>query len=254
MLFRINMISKNRWTGLVRLVGLSLSSLAVGSGAMAQTGAEIQPRLTPVAVVDMEHVLDNHPTFTAQMEAMKAEFQQTMKDFEERRKKLSESIQQLNSQLNSDSPEFKQREEAIVSQESKLRLDAKNKQEEFDERQARLMYDTYNQIVNGVAVAAKYYKFDLVVRYNRKQSTQMNPKKPQSVLYGADREVIYFNTDNDLTDVVIGLLKRDIPTAATAAAPAAASTGVPGGVQGSGVPGAGKTPLLANPPTGPNRK
>jgi hypothetical protein len=78
----------------------------------------------------------------------------------------------------------------------------------------------------------------------------MNPKKPQSVLYGADREVIYFNTDNDLTDVVIGLLKRDIPAAATAAAP----SGVPGGVQGSGVPGAGKTPLLANPPTGPNRK
>lgn len=254
MLFCINMIPKNRWTGFVRLVGLSLSSLAVGSGALAQTGAEIQPRLTPVAVVDMEHVLDNHPTFTAQMESMKAEFQQTMKDFEERRKKLSESIQQLNAQLNSDSPEFKQREEAIVSQESKLRLDAKNKQEEFDERQARLMYDTYNQIVNGVAVAAKYYKFDLVVRYNRKQSTQMNPKKPQSVLYGADREVIYFNTDNDLTDVVIGLLKRDIPAAATAAAPAAAPGGVPGGVQGSGVPGAGKTPLLANPPTGPNRK
>jgi hypothetical protein len=82
----------------------------------------------------------------------------------------------------------------------------------------------------------------------------MNPKKPQSVLYGADREVIYFNTDNDLTDVVIGLLKRDIPAAATAAAPAAAPGGVPGGVQGSGVPGAGKTPLLANPPTGPNRK
>lgn len=243
MLFRINMLPT------IRLAGFALASLAMGSSGYAQSGAEIQPRLTPVAVVDMEHVLDNHPTFTAQMESMKAEFQQTMKDFEERRKKLSESIQQLNSQLNSDSPEFKQREEAIVSQESKLRLDAKNKQEEFDERQARLMYETYNQIVNGVSIAAKYYKYDLVVRYNRKQTTQMNPKKPQSVLYGADREVIYFNTDNDLTDTVIGLLKRDIPAAATAAAPAAAPAGVPA----AGNP-AGKTPLLANPPTGPNRK
>jgi len=242
-LFRINMLPK------IRLAGFALASLALGSSGLAQSGAEIQPRLTPVAVVDMEHVLDNHPTFTAQMEAMKAEFQQTMKDFEERRKKLSESVQQLNSQLNSDSPEFKQREEAIVSQESKLRLDAKNKQEEFDERQARLMYDTYNQIVNGVSIAAKYYKYDLVVRYNRKQSTQMNPKKPQSVLYGADREVIYFNTDNDLTDTVIGLLKRDIPAAATAATPAAAPAGAPAAGNA-----AGKTPLLANPPTGPNRK
>jgi len=111
------------------------------------------------------------------------------------------------------------------------------------------MYETYNQIVNGVSIAAKYYKYDLVVRYNRKQTTQMNPKKPQSVLYGADREVIYFNTDNDLTETVIGLLKRDIPAAATAAAPAAAPAGGPA----AGNP-AGKTPLLANPPTGPNRK
>jgi len=245
----INILPKIRVAGVARLVALTLASSGFGTSVWAQNPPEIQPKLTPVAVVDMEHILDNHPTFTAQMESMKAEFQQTMKDFEERRKKLSESVQQLNSQLNSDSPEFKQREEAIVSQESKLRLDAKNKQEEFDERQARLMYDTYNQIVNGVSIAAQYYKFDLVVRYNRKQSTQMNPKKPQSVLYGADREVIYFNKDNDLTDVVIGLLKRDIP-----AAPAAtAQGGAPAVAPAPGTP-VGKTPLLANPPTGPNRK
>jgi outer membrane protein len=234
-LFRINKLSN------VRLAGFALATLVASPTGFAQ---EPQPKMTPVAVVDMEHVLDNHPTFTAQMEAMKAEFQMTMKDFEDRRKKISESIQQLQSQLNSDSPEFKQREEAIVSQESKLRLDAKNKQEEFDERQARLMLDTYNQIVSGVTLAARYYKFDLVVRYNRKQTTQMNPKKPQSVLYGADREVIYFNPENDLTEPVIGILKRDIPAAATAVNPAAPATNNPGG----------KTPLLANPPGGPIRK
>lgn len=247
MLFRINLIQK------IRLAGFALATLALGSMGFAQSGTDPQPRLTPVAVVDMEHVLDNHPTFTAQMEAMKAEFQQTMKDFEERRKKISESIQQLNSQLNSDSPEFKQREEAIVGQESRLRLDAKNKQEEFDERQAKLMYDTYNQIVGSVGMAAKYYKFDLVVRYNRKQSTQMNPKKPQSVLYGADREVIYFSEQIDLTDVVIGLLKRDIPAAATAATPAAAPTATPAANPGVTAPG-GKTPLLSNPQGGPVRR
>jgi outer membrane protein len=233
-LFRINKLSN------IRLAGFALATLVASSTGFAQ---EPQPKMTPVAVVDMEHVLDNHPTFTAQMEAMKAEFQMTMKDFEDRRKKISESIQQLQSQLNSDSPEFKQREEAIVSQESKLRLDAKNKQEEFDERQARLMLDTYNQIVSGVTLAARYYKFDLVVRYNRKQTTQMNPKKPQSVLYGADREVIYFNPENDLTEPVIGILKRDIPAAATAVNPAAPGTNNPG-----------KTPLLANPQGGPIRK
>ena len=85
--------------------------------------------------------------------------------------------------------------------------------------QAKLMLETYNQIVASVTGAAQYYKYDLVVRYNRKQTTQMNPKKPQSVLYGADREVIYFNPNHDLTDTVINMLKRDIPAAPATAVP-----------------------------------
>jgi len=44
------------------------------------------------------------------------------------------------------------------------------------------------------------------------------------VIYGADREVIYFNPSHDLTDVVIAMLKRDIPAATPAAGAASAQT------------------------------
>jgi hypothetical protein len=54
----------------------------------------------------------------------------------------------------------------------------------------------------------------MVVRYSRRQASQMNPKNPQTVMIGADREVIYFNPSYDVTDVVIAMLKRDIPAAA----------------------------------------
>ncbi|MFM9061490.1 MAG: hypothetical protein ACKOOI_00420, partial [Pirellula sp.] len=75
MLLSNNILPKIRVAGVARLVALTLAGLGFGTSGLAQNPAEIQPKLTPVAVVDMEHVLDNHPTFTAQMEAMKAEFQ-----------------------------------------------------------------------------------------------------------------------------------------------------------------------------------
>jgi len=233
-----NVLLKRTLLSNLRSASLSVAALALATGSVSSVGySQIgsqnpQPQTTPIAVVDMEHVLDNHPTFTGQMEAMKAEFQKTMEDFEKRRKELANEFQQLNSTLSADSPEFKQKEEAIVSRESKMRLEAVNKQKEFDERQAKLMLETYNQIVGGVAGAAQYYKYDLVVRYNRKQANQMSPKKPQTVIYGADREVIYFNPSHDLTDTVIAMLKRDIP-----AATPTAGAGVPQTANGGAAAG-----------------
>lgn len=212
----------------IRTAGIALAIFSSCSVAFAQIGAPApQPQTTAVAVVDMDHVLDNHPSFTAQMEAMKKEYQTTMEDFEARRKKMVSELEQLNSALSPDSAEFKTKQESLVGQDSKLRLEVVNKEKEFGERQARLILDTYNQIVAGVTGAAQYYKYDHVMRYSRKQAAQMNPKKPQSVMIGADREVIYFNPQHDLTDTVIAMLKRDVQPAPGANAATGAGTRVP---------------------------
>lgn len=212
----------------IRTAGIALAIFSSCSVAFAQIGAPApQPQTTAVAVVDMDHVLDNHPSFTAQMEAMKKEYQTTMEDFEARRKKMVSELEQLNSALSPDSAEFKTKQESLVGQDSKLRLEVVNKEKEFGERQARLILDTYNQIVAGVTGAAQYYKYDHVMRYSRKQAAQMNPKKPQSVMIGADREVIYFNPQHDLTDTVIAMLKRDVQPAPGVNAATGAGTRVP---------------------------
>jgi len=209
-------------------LALAMSCSLSCSLAFAQIGAQSpQPQTTAVAVVDMDHVLDNHPSFTAQMEAMKEEYQKTMSSFEDRRKKMVTDLESLNTSLSPDSPEFKKKQEGLVGQDSMLRLEVVNKEKEFGERQARLILDTYTQIVQGVNGAAQYYKYDLVVRYSRKQAAQMNPKKPQTVMVGADREVIYFNPQHDLTDTVIAMLKRDVPVAPGVSGTPAAGTKVP---------------------------
>lgn len=207
---------------MVSTLSVAFCTVTFCSVASAQNGASaqaLQHQPTSTAVVDMDFILDNHPTFTAQVEAYKAEYQKTMEDFEARRKDLTQKAEQLTSALTSDSPEFKKQQEALAMQDSKMRIDAVNKEKELTEKRAKLMLDTYNQIVERVAGAAQYYKYDLVVRYSRRQVSQMNPKNPQTVAIGADREVIYFNPNYDLTDTVIAMLKRDIPAAAPASVP-----------------------------------
>lgn len=202
---------------MVSTVSVAFCTVTFCSVASAQNGAPaqaLQHQPTSTAVVDMDYILDNHPTFTAQAEALKAEYQKTMEDFEARRKDLTQKVEQLNTSLTADSPEFKKQQEFLVQQDSKMRLEAVNKEKELTEKRAKLMLDTYNQIVERVAGAAQYYKYDMVVRYSRRQASQMNPKNPQTVMIGADREVIYFNPNYDLTDTVIAMLKRDIPAAA----------------------------------------
>lgn len=222
----------------IRTAVFAVLTLTSGSIAFAQIGSQSpQPQPTSTAVVDLDHILDSHPTFTAQMEAMKTEYQNTMQAFEARRKNLATEASQLTDALSPDSPEYKQKQESIVGQDSRLRLDVVNKEKEFAERNAKLVMDTYNQVLTAVDLAAKHYKYDMVVRYSRKQASNMNPKKPNTVQMGLDREVIYFNPSHDLTDTVVAMLKRDIP-----AAPA-------------GNASAGRPPVqTANPNLGTNRK
>lgn len=202
---------------MVSTVSVAFCTVTFCSVASAQNGAPaqaLQHQPTSTAVVDMDFILDNHPTFTAQAEALKAEYQKTMEDFEARKKAVQQEYEQLTSTLSADSPEYKQKQESLVQRDSKMRLEAVNKEKELTEKRAKLMLDTYNQIVERVAGAAQYYKYDMVVRYSRRQASQMNPKNPQTVMIGADREVIYFNPNYDLTDTIIAMLKRDIPAAA----------------------------------------
>lgn len=198
----------------LRIALFVVLTLAGSSMAVGQIGsASPQSQPTSIGLVDVDHIIDSHPTFMATMEALKAEYQKTMEDFEARRKKLAADATQLNDALAPDSPEYKKKQEMLVGEDSKLRLDVLNKEKEFGERQARLIMDTYNQVVATVEIAAKHYKYDLVVRYSRKQATKMDPKKPNTVQIGLDREVIFFNPQHDLTDTIVAMLRRDIQPA-----------------------------------------
>ena len=96
-----------------------------------------------------------------------------------------------------------------------------------------MIYKSYKGIDSAIARVASHYQYDVVLRYSREQN-DMDPKKPQTVNFGIQRDILYHNAQIDITEIVLGVLKSTEPAvsapaspAATPAGPAAKSAGQP---------------------------
>ena len=183
--------------------------------AAAQPGA---PKAGPssVAIVDVGYILKKHPTMNANMEAIKAEMTKAQEEIETRRKSLLSESDMVGKNFNADSDDFKKKQEALISAESKVRVDFMGKEKEFAEKQAGVIYNSYQQINNAIALVANHYHYDLVIRYSREQN-EMDPKKPNTVNFGIQRDVLFYNPQIDVTDLVLNVLNSQVGTQPTAA-------------------------------------
>ncbi len=72
--------------------------------------------------------------------------------------------------------------------ESKLRLDMNRKRKELADAEAKIYFDNYQLIANGVKFLAQHYKINLVLRYN---SEDMDLEKGDSVIRGVMKNIVY---------------------------------------------------------------
>ncbi len=208
---------------------------APAANAAAQpTGPKVGP--TSIALVDVGYILKNHPNMNANMEGLKAEMAQAQDDIETRRKTLLEEQDKIGKTFEADSPQFKQQQENLISRESKLRVDFMGKEKEFAEKQASVIFRSYQSINAAINRVASHYQYDVVLRYSREQN-EMDPKKPQTVNFGIQRDILYHNQQIDITEIVLTVLNSTEPKAVAPATPA------------------GPAPRTASPQTlAPNRK
>ena len=192
------------------------------AGPAAQPAA-MGPKTGPtsIALVDVGYILKNHPNMNANMEGIKAEMTQAQEDIESRRKTLLADQEMIGKTFEADTPQFKQKQESLISQESKLRVDFMGKEKEFAEKQANVVFKSYQSINRAIALVASHYQYDVVLRYSREQN-EMDPKKPQTVNFGIQRDVLFHNPGIDVTEMVLAVLNRDEPKVT---APAATPTG-----------------------------
>lgn len=191
---------------------ISLAAIAAPNAALAQTAG------TRVAVIDVSYIFKNHPGFKAKMEGMKVDVQA----FEGQLRQRGEQMKTLQGQLQQYKPtsaEYKGIEAQILKINADGQAAATLKKKDFLQREAKIYYETYNEIVGEVGSLAEKHGIGLVVRFNSEPITDDRP----AILEGVNRAVV-FQKNLNITFAVLENLKRKI--AATPGAAPAARTAV----------------------------
>jgi Skp family chaperone for outer membrane proteins len=193
-----------------------------GPSALAQS-----QKGTGVVVIDIKYIFENHARFKQQMEVMKRdaeEFQGYVRNEEKALRDKSEKLKEWKA----GSKEYKELEEQIAQQASKLQVDTALKRKEFLEREAKAFFNTYNEICDRVGRFAEENGISLVLRFN---SETINAEDRGSVMQGVNRAVVY-QRNLDITLAVLEQCNRQQPAAAGGnPSSARAGQGAPGGTK-----------------------
>lgn len=206
----------------IAMMGIcSANAIAQAPAAAGNTPPSQPPKTgaTSVALVDVGYIIKNHPSLNAEMERLNGEVKAAQDQIEQRRTALLAESEKVAGSFDQNHPDFKAKQEQLLNQESKLRVDFLGQEKEFAEKRATVMAKSYTDVTAAINTVAEAYKFDLVLRYSKEQN-EMDPKKPQTVSFGVQRDVLFQSPGLDVTDYVLFVLKSRVP-ASTPASPAA---------------------------------
>lgn len=195
----------------LRMTALAVTVLSLG---ISSASAQVQPRVsapaapvgTRVAVIDINFIFKNHERFKQTMDGIKQEIETFEAYLREERNKVTTKTEQLQN-LPAGSPQYKQLEEQIATMHTSLGLETGRKRKEILEREAKVYYNSYQEIEEAVAQFADQYGIGLVMRFN---SEPMDATKRESVLQGINRAVVFQRSLN-ITTAIIEKLNHQTP-------------------------------------------
>src|SRR5690606_13330621 len=127
--------------------------------------ATAQGQGTSVVVIDVSYIFKNHIRFKEAQDAMKKEVEQFEETIRAERDAITKMAEQLKS-FQPDSPDYKRLEEQIAERTGKLQLETSRARKDFLQREAKLYYDTYQEVTNHVANFARQNNISLVLRFS----------------------------------------------------------------------------------------
>lgn len=198
------------------LAGIGTSQVAAQAPAAAPSAGPHR-----VGLVDMGYVFKNYKKFEALREDLKKEIEAT----DQKARQMAEEIKILQGQLKDykeGSPEFLQVEKTAAGKISSFEAFRKVAQRDFMRKESQIYKTIYLEATDVVQQAAGHFKYTLVLRFNRDGLEGV--ENPQEVLQHMNSQVVYFNTEDDITERVLTYLNSRYTSGGggTAAAPAAA--------------------------------
>jgi outer membrane protein len=198
-------------------------------GAFAQnTPAAGTPAVHKVGLIDMAHVFKQYKKFEALRDELKSEIEQADREAQSKAahvKKLQEELK--SSPFKPGSPEYNKLEGDITQLVAEFENFRRVSQREFLAKEAKVYKTIYLEVTDAVALYAKYYKYTLVLRFNREKI--QDAQDPKEILNSMNHQVVYHVAEDDITLSVLKYLNDRYTPASGAAAPRGAAR--PAGTQ-----------------------
>ncbi len=185
---------------------VSILSSSLDTSAVAQ-----QPAASPsanasrfgIAVVDVNYIFKNYSQFKSAMEGIKSDIQQAEVSLKTAREAIQAKEEQAKNYKPS-SPEFKELDEDLARQKADFNIKAGRTRKDFQEREAKVYYQTYLQVSSTVQYYAQQNSIGLVLKFN---GDKINPDRPDAILKAINKPVVSQN-NIDITPDILALLNR----------------------------------------------
>lgn len=204
----------------VSFLSATFVAFVIGLGAMIPTlahgqtpnqpasngGASAERHGTSVAVVDIKFIFDNHQRFKNAMDEIKKDYDAFEAGVRETETSLRKKLEELKGRPPG-SEEFQRLEEEVAQTRSKVQLDIGRRQKQRVEAEALVYHNAYKEVEEKIKAFADRYGIDLVLQFS---STEIDPSKPDTVIRGLNRQVV-FQRNLNITQYILDELNRGQP-------------------------------------------
>jgi Skp family chaperone for outer membrane proteins len=166
--------------------------------------AAAESRPHKVGLIDMAYVFKNYKKFEYLREDLKAQIAES----ELQAKQMAEEIKGLQAEmkeLKEGSDQFSAKEKKLAELSAKFETFRRATQREILKEESAIYHTIYMEVADAVKRYSKYYGYTLVLRFNRED---LNPEDPQGLIQGMNRQVVFHQQEDDMTDSVLDHLNQ----------------------------------------------
>ena len=201
----------SRWmTAFVAVAGLLV---AVNTASAQDQPAAAGASAHQVGLIDMAHIFKNYEKFKAETQGLQAAAEQA----EAKAKDMVAQMQAKQGQMQglaAGSADYNKLEAEIISLQTQLQTFQQVERRDIVRKQADVYKKIYVEVQGAVAQYAKYYNYTLIMRFNREDVAEATDA--QQIIQGMNRQVVWYRTQDDLTDPILQYLNDQYKRTASA--------------------------------------
>lgn len=189
-----------------KLAGLALVVTALFSATPVSAQNGKQSGI--VAVLDVAKVFKENRDFESRMQSIKESANQMKASIQQKQEAIKQEAAGLQ-QYEVGSPDRNQFESELVQKQAKLRAEAGQAEVDLLNKEARIYYDTYQQMQSILSSLSNEYGISLVLRHD---SEAIDSNNRNEVVKGVNRAIVY-QQGLDLTKLVIEKMSTNVASA-----------------------------------------